>query len=129
LYSRDAWHAAIRLFCAAGGEIAHSRSPDRCGDAGDCRFNRRPELLFYKDERGFTRMIRKKNEKASFVSEISVKDLLAKDLDDLIIERPCLEILLNSEVLDKIQIINGLEKGNLTKALNGKHVGTIIYKS
>jgi molybdenum storage protein len=37
--------------------------------------------------------------------------------------------LQNSEVLEKIQIINGLEKGNLTKALAGKPVGTIIYKS
>jgi molybdenum storage protein len=27
----------------------------------------------------------------------------------------------------KIQIINGLKKGNITKALNGEHVGTIIY--
>ncbi len=57
-----------------------------------------------------------------------MKDLLARELDDLIIERPCLDILQNSEVIDKIQIINGLEKGNLTKALNGKPVGTIIYK-
>ncbi len=54
---------------------------------------------------------------------------MKEGLDDLIIERPCLEILLNSEVLDKVQIINGLEKGNLTKALNGKPVGTVIYKS
>ena len=26
------------------------------------------------------------------------------------------------------QVINGLEEGNLTKALNGEPVGTIIYK-
>ena len=85
--------------------------------------------IFVKDERGLYTDDPKKNKKASFISEISVKDLLAMDLDDLIIERPCLEILFNSEVLDKVQIINGLEKGNLTKALNGKPVGTIIYKS
>ncbi len=85
--------------------------------------------IFIKDERGLYTDDPKKNDEATFISEISVKDLLARNLDDLIIERPCLEILQNSEVLDKIQIINGLEKGNLTKALNGKHVGTIIYKS
>jgi molybdenum storage protein len=51
-----------------------------------------------------------------------------KDQDDLIIERPCLEILQNSEVLNQIQIVNGLEEGNITKALNGEKVGTIIYK-
>jgi molybdenum storage protein len=66
---------------------------------------------------------------ASFIPEIDVQDLLARDLDDLIIERPCLEILRDSEVIDKIHIINGLEKGNLTKALKGEPVGTIIRRS
>lgn len=84
--------------------------------------------IFVKDEKGLYTDDPKKNKKASFIAEISVKDLLAKDLDDLIIERPCLEILMNSEVLDRIQVINGLDKGNITKALNGKPVGTIIYK-
>jgi molybdenum storage protein len=50
------------------------------------------------------------------------------DLDDLIVERPCLEILRNSEVIEKIQVINGLEEGNITRALAGEHVGTIIRK-
>ncbi|MEN6373723.1 MAG: uridine kinase [Smithella sp.] len=84
--------------------------------------------ILIKDEKGLHTDDPKKNKKAVFIPEISVKDLLARELDDLIIERPCLEILQNSEVIDKIQIINGLEKGNLTKALNGKPVGTIIYK-
>lgn len=48
--------------------------------------------------------------------------------DRPVIERPCLEILRNSEVVDRIQVINGLEKGNLTKALAGKSVGTVISK-
>jgi molybdenum storage protein len=85
--------------------------------------------IFVKDEQGLYTDDPKKNKKASFIAEISVKDLLKRKLDDLIIERPCLEILQNSEVMDKIQIINGLEKGTLTRALNGKPVGTIIYKS
>lgn len=85
--------------------------------------------IFVKDERGLHTDDPKKNKEASFIPEIRVQDLLNRNLDDLIIERPCLEILQNSEVLEKIQIINGLEKGNLTKALAGKPVGTIIYKS
>jgi len=31
-------------------------------------------------------------------------------------------------VINQIQIINGLEEGNITKALNGENIGTIIYK-
>ena len=64
-----------------------------------------------------------------YISKITAKELLARDLDDLVIERPCLEIIQNSEVINRIQIINGLKEGNITRALNGEHVGTIIRKS
>ena len=84
--------------------------------------------IFVKDERGLYTADPKKKGNVQFIPEISASELLSRDLDDLIIERPCLEILQNSEVIDKIQIVNGLEKGNLTKALKGKPVGTIIYK-
>ena len=85
--------------------------------------------ILVKDERGLFTEDPKKNPKAEFIPEISLKDLLNLDLDDLIIERPCLEILGNSEVIDRVRIVNGLEKGNLTKALQGKPVGTVIHKS
>jgi len=70
----------------------------------------------------------KKNSNAEFVPEISASELLAQDFDDLIIERPCLEILQNSEVIDSIQIVNGQKEGSITRALKGEHVGTIIHK-
>jgi molybdenum storage protein len=84
--------------------------------------------ILVKDEKGLYTDDPKKKGNVEFIPEISAAELLSKDLDDLIIERPCLEILQSSEVIDKIQIINGLEEGNLTKALKGKPVGTIIYK-
>ena len=84
--------------------------------------------IFIKDENGLYTDDPKKKSDIDFIPEITVADLLKKDLDDLIIERPCLEILQNSEVIDKIQIVNGLKKGNVTKALKGERVGTVIYK-
>ena len=54
--------------------------------------------IFVKDEKGLYTDDPKKNPKATFIPRIGVKQLLKKDLDDLIIERPCLEILQNSEV-------------------------------
>ncbi len=84
--------------------------------------------IFIKDEKGLYTDDPKKDPDAEFISEINVEELEKKNLDDLIIERPCLDILKNSEVIDSIQIINGLEEGNITKALEGKHVGTIIKK-
>ena len=56
-------------------------------------------------------------------------ELPARNLNDLVIERPCLEIIQNSEVIDRIQIIKGLKEGNITRALNGEHIGTIILSN
>jgi molybdenum storage protein len=84
--------------------------------------------ILVKDEDGLYTDNPKKNRKAKFIAEISARELIRRNLDDLIVERPCLEILQNSEVLDRIQIVNGLKEGNITKALNGKPVGTIIHK-
>jgi molybdenum storage protein len=84
--------------------------------------------IFIKDEKGLYSDDPKKNPDATFIEKISAKQLIERDQDDLIIERPCLEILQNSEVINQIQIINGMEEGSITQALNGEHVGTIIYK-
>ncbi|MFT5697987.1 MAG: molybdenum storage protein [Desulforhopalus sp.] len=85
-------------------------------------------VLFIKDENGLYSDDPKKNPDAKFIAEIGAQDLLESGQDDLVIERPCLEIIQNSEVIEKIQIVNGLVPGNITKALNGEHVGTYIYK-
>lgn len=85
--------------------------------------------VFVKDEKGLYTDDPKKNPQAAFVPEIDAKTLLEQDQDDLIVERPCLEILLQSEVLHSIQIVNGLEDGALSRALAGEHAGTIIYRS
>ena len=73
-------------------------------------------------------MIPKKTPDAEFIPEISAKELMKKNQNDHGIERPCLDIIENSEVIEKVQIINGLTPGNITKALADEHVGTIIYK-
>jgi molybdenum storage protein len=85
-------------------------------------------IIFIKDEKGLYTDDPKKNPKAKFIPEIGARDLMKMDLDDLVIERPCLEIIQNSEVIEKVQVINGLEPGNIARALNGEHVGTIISK-
>ncbi|MFY9397415.1 MAG: uridine kinase [Desulfomonilia bacterium] len=84
--------------------------------------------IFVKDEKGLYTDDPKKNPDASFIDEIGARELMERDLVDMIIERPCIEILQLSEVIDRIQIVNGLEEGNITRALAGEHVGTIIHK-
>jgi len=83
--------------------------------------------IFIKDENGLFTDDPKKNPDAVLIPKISAEELIEQDLPDLIIERSCLTILQDSEVVDSIQIINGLEQGNITRALEGEHVGTIIY--
>lgn len=84
--------------------------------------------IYVKDEKGLYTDDPKKKNDCEFIAKIKARELIDRNLDDLIIERPCLEILMNSEVLDSIQIINGLEKGSITAALKGEHVGTIISR-
>jgi len=91
-------------------------------------------LIFLKDEKGlFDRDPKKvpktKRKKMRFFDRISAKELLELDLDDLIIERPILTLLQRAKCLKELQIIDALNHPeHILAALEGKHVGTIIYK-
>ena len=93
---------------------------------GDLIGSRR--IIFIKDEDGLYTDDPKKNPDAEFIPKIGARDLIEKNQDDLVIERPCLDIIQNSEVIEHVQIINGMVPGNISKALAGEHVGTIIYR-
>src|SRR5262245_62556169 len=84
-------------------------------------------MIFIKDEQGLYTADPKKDRYARFITKISVAALNALDLHDVVVERPVLDMMEQAEHRRSIQIINGLEKGNLTRALNGEEVGTIIY--
>jgi len=84
--------------------------------------------ILVKDEDGLFTDNPKTNPRAKFIPEIGSRELMKRDLEDLIIERSCLDILNNSEALDRIHIVNGLKKGNITRALEGRKIGTVIYK-
>ena len=83
--------------------------------------------FFIKDEKGLYTNDPKKDKNAKFIPKISAQELIEKDLDDVIIERVVLEYLMRAESCKQVHIFNGLEKGNLTRALAGEHVGTIIH--
>lgn len=83
-------------------------------------------MIFVKDEKGLYTADPKKERNARFIPKITVGELEKLDLQDVVVERSVLELMRNATHRRSIQIINGLEHGNLTKALNGEHVGTII---
>jgi molybdenum storage protein len=91
-------------------------------------------LIFLKDEKGLYDQDPKKvsgpeRDKLKYFSRISARELIELDLDDLIIERPVLTLLQRAKCLKELQIIDALSHPeHISAALEGEHVGTIIYK-
>jgi molybdenum storage protein len=83
-------------------------------------------MIYVKDEEGLYTADPKKDRNAKFIPKITVEELEALDLNDVVVERSVLELMKNAKHRRSIQVINGLVPGNLTRALNGEHVGTVI---
>jgi molybdenum storage protein len=91
-------------------------------------------LIYLKDEKGLYDKDPKKVAESArgdlkFYDRISAKKLIELDLDDLIIERPILTLLQRAKCLKELQIIDAIRHpDHILAALEGKHVGTIIYQ-
>jgi len=83
-------------------------------------------MIFVKDEDGLYTANPKTDPSATLIPEITVEELIDRDLPDLIIERPVLELMRHARYVKSIQVINGLRPGLIRRALAGEHVGTII---
>jgi molybdenum storage protein len=86
-------------------------------------------MIFVKDEDGLFTANPKTSKDATFIPKISVDEMKAKGLHDSILEFPVLDLLKAARHVRQVQIVNGLVPGNLTRALAGEHVGTIITAS
>lgn len=84
--------------------------------------------IFLKDVDGLYTADPRKDPGAKLIPRISTSELFAMDLPDLPIERSVLEILHLARNRKDIRLINGLVPGNLTRALNGEEIGTLIYQ-
>jgi molybdenum storage protein len=87
------------------------------------------KMIYVKDEDGLFSADPKKDPRATHIPRISVQELLARDLNDLIVERAVLELMLNARHIREIQFVNGLKPGQLTAALDGQPVGTVIFNA
>jgi molybdenum storage protein len=83
-------------------------------------------MIYVKDEEGLYTADPKKDKNAKFIPRITVDELEELDLTDVVVERTVIELMKTARHRRSIQVINGLKKGNLTRALNGESVGTII---
>ena len=86
-------------------------------------------MIFAKDENGLYTANPKTSKDAKFIPKISVDEMKARGLQDSILEFPVLDLLKSARHVRELQVINALVPGNLTRALAGEHVGTIITAS
>jgi len=83
-------------------------------------------MIFVKDEDGLFTANPKTDKNAKFIPKITVDEMKARGLHDSILEFPMLDLLKAARHVHEVQVINGLVPGNLTRALKGETVGTII---
>lgn len=87
------------------------------------------KMIYVKDEDGLFTADPKKDRAATHIPRISVQELLARDLDDLVVERAVLDLMLKARHIREIQFVNGLKPGQLSAALDGEPVGTVIFNA
>ena len=64
---------------------------------------------------------------AELIPRIGAGALLARELDTLPVDGLVLQLMAHAKHQKEIQIVNGLTPGNITKALQGEHVGTLVH--
>jgi molybdenum storage protein len=84
-------------------------------------------VILLKDVDGLYSADPKTHPDAEFIPEISAADLLRRQLPTLPIEPVVLTLLTRARLVRSIRIINGLVAGNLSRALAGESVGTLIH--
>src|SRR5262249_6337763 len=84
-------------------------------------------VIYIKDEDGLYTSDPKKDPSAQHISSIEASELLARNMPEMVIEKVVVQTLVNARHMKQIQVINGLKRGLLARALKGEPVGTIIY--
>ena len=85
-------------------------------------------VIFLKDVDGLYTADPKTDSAAQFIPQASVQEITARKLPTLPIEPVVLELLTKAKLARSVRIINGLTPGNLTRALHGEPVGTLIQR-
>ena len=86
------------------------------------------KIIFVKDEDGLYTKDPKKHEGAKQIKKTTLAKLLTEMPDELILDKQLFNAWKTARHVRKVQIVNGLKQGELTRALAGEDVGTIIEK-
>jgi len=83
-------------------------------------------VIFVKDEDGLFDRDPKRDAAARRIERISLPELREKMPEELILDAALFAAWENARHVDRVQIVNGLRPGDLTRALEGEDVGTVI---
>jgi molybdenum storage protein len=83
-------------------------------------------MIFLKDVDGLYTADPKTNSQAELIHETTVEELNLRNLPTLPIEPSVLELMKHARLARSVRLVNGLIPGNLTRALAGEAVGTLI---
>jgi len=83
--------------------------------------------IFLKDVDGLYTADPKSDPHAQLIPEISAEELIRRKIPTLPIEPSVLELIRHARLVKSVRLVNGLVPGNLTRALAGEAVGTLIH--
>ena len=83
-------------------------------------------VILLKDVDGLYTADPKIDPAAEFIAEARAQEIIDRKLRTLPIEPVVLELLTRAKLARSVRIINGLTPGNLTRALKGDSIGTLI---
>ena len=86
------------------------------------------QVIYVKDEDGLYNKDPKKHADAKRYEKVSLEELVKNPPSENILDEELYRTWSEAKNLKRIQIVNGLVPGNLTKALDGQPVGTLITK-
>jgi molybdenum storage protein len=86
--------------------------------AKSCIIGKNVDGLYTEDPR--------KNPDAELIRDITAKELIHMNLNDMVLEPMVVELLEEAVHIREVRIINCHTRGNIEKAINGKNTGTII---
>ncbi len=83
-------------------------------------------VIFLKDVDGLYSKDPHTDHNAEFIPEIRAPELIEKNFPTLPVEPAVLDLLTRARLMKQVRIVNGLVPGNLTRALAGEAIGTLI---
>jgi molybdenum storage protein len=86
------------------------------------------QMVFVKDEDGLYDKDPKKHPDAKKYGKVTLDELIANPPKENILDEELYRTWAEAKNMKRISIVNGLKRGQLTKALAGEDVGTVIVK-